>query len=70
MTCWVDNIIKMVNKFISKFTSVYAKCETLIGEIQTLVPIWETELACNQAMVFQVMEVERFIVLKFLRKIL
>ena len=41
---WVDIIIKEGNKFISEFTSVYAEGESLLGEIHTLVPVWETKL--------------------------
>ena len=60
MKSWVDIIMKEGNKFISKFTSVYAEGETLLGEIQTLVPIWEIELGHCQAIIFQVIEVEQF----------
>ena len=49
---WVDIIIKEGNKFISKFTSVYAKGETLLGEIQTLILVWETELGQCQVIIF------------------
>ena len=66
MKSWVDSMSKEGNKFISKFTSVYAEGEILLGEIQTLVPGWETELARYQAMAFQVTEAENFGVLKFL----
>ncbi len=45
MGVWVNNIIQEGNKFISKFTNVYAEGEALSGEIQTLVPVWETELS-------------------------
>ena len=65
---WVNNMIQEGNKFISKFTDVYAEGETLSGEIQTLVPVWEEELARCQALVFQVIEVEHFGVLKFLNE--
>ena len=68
MKGWVDSIIKEGNKFISKFTSVYAEGETLLGEIQTLVPRWETELGRCQVVVFQVTKVEWFRVLKFLNE--
>ena len=68
MKSWVDIIMKEGNKFISEFTSVYAEGKTLLGEIQTLVPVWETELGRCQAIVFQVTEVERFGVLKFLNE--
>ena len=40
----VDIIIKEGNKFISEFISVYAEGESLLGEIQTLVLVWEMEL--------------------------
>ena len=36
---WVDIIMKEGSKFISEFTSVYTEGETLLGEIQTLVPV-------------------------------
>ena len=65
---WVNSMIQEGNKFIYEFTGVYAEGETLLGEIQTLVPVWETELARCQAVVFQVIEVERFGVLKFLNE--
>ena len=65
---WVKNMIQEGNIFISKFTDVYAEGEILSGEIQTLVPVWEAELARCQALVFQVTEVERFGVLKFLNE--
>lgn len=68
MTNWVNNIIKKGNKFIYEFTSIYVEGETLLGEIQTLVLVWEIELAHCQAIVFQVTEVERFRVLKFLNE--
>ena len=42
---WVNNMIQEGNKFISEFTNVYAEGETLTGEIQTLVPMWETEVS-------------------------
>ena len=45
---------------------MYAKGETLLGEIQTLIPGWETEQSRCQAIVFQVTEVEKYGVLKFL----
>ena len=61
-------MIQEGNKFISEFNDVYAEGETLSGEIQTLVPVWEIELARYQALIFQVTEVERFGVLKFLNK--
>ena len=32
---WVNNMIQVGNKFISKFTNVYAEGETLTREIQT-----------------------------------
>lgn len=56
------------NKFISEVTSVYSEGEALLGEIQTLIPVWEAELACCQAMVFQVTKVEKFGLLKFLNE--
>ena len=65
---WINSLIQDHNKFIFEFTGVYAEGETLSGEIQTLVPIWETELAHCQAVVFQVIEVEHFGVLKFLNR--
>ena len=68
MTNWVNNIIDQGNKFIYEVTSVYSKGEALLGEIQTLIPVWEVELAWCQAMVFQVIEVEKFGVLKFINK--
>ena len=43
---WVNNMIQEGNKFIYEFTDVYTEGETLSREIQTLVAIWETELAC------------------------
>jgi hypothetical protein len=64
----MDSIIKKGNKFMSEFTSVYTEVETLLGEIQILVRVWETELAHCQAIVFQVKEVEKFGLLKFLNK--
>jgi hypothetical protein len=68
MINWVDNIIKEGNKFISEFTDVYAEGEIFLKEIQTLLLVWETELGLCQAVVFQVTEVERFGVLKFLNE--
>ena len=68
MKSWVDIIIKEGNKFIYEFMSVYAEGETLLGEIQTLILGWETELGRCQAVVFQVTEVEWFRVLKFLNE--
>ena len=61
-------MIQEGNKFIFEFTGVYTEGETLSREIQTLVPVWETKLARCQAMVFQVIEVECFGVLKFLKE--
>ena len=63
---WVNAIIKEDNKFILEFTTVYAKGETLLGEAQTLIPGWETEHGLCQVVVFQVIEVKIFGVLKFL----
>lgn len=40
----------------------------MLEEIQTLIPVWEVELSCCQAIVFQVIEVEKFGVLKFLNE--
>ena len=56
-------MIQEGNKFIYEFTGVYAEGETLSGEIQTLVPVSEIELARCQAVLFQLTEVERFGVL-------
>ena len=52
MKHWVDAIIKEGNKFILEFTNVYAKGESLLGEIQTLIPGWEAEQNWCQAVVF------------------
>ena len=52
MKRWVDIIMKEGSKFISEVTSVYVEGEALLGEIQTLVPVWETELSHCQAIVF------------------
>ena len=49
---WVDIIIKEGSKFISEFTSVYIEGETLLGEIQTLILVWEIELGWCQAIIF------------------
>ena len=40
----------------------------MLGEIQTLVPGWEAELGRCQTVVYQVTEVDRFGVLKFLNE--
>ena len=68
MKDWVDGIIKDGNKFIFEFTNVYAEGESLLGEIQTSVPRWEIEQSRCQLVVFQVIEVEKFGVLKFLNE--
>ena len=65
---WINGMIQEGNKFIFEFTNVYTEGETLLGEIQTLVLGWETELARCQAVVFQVTEVERFGALKFMNE--
>ena len=65
---WVEAIIDEGNKFILEFTSVYAEGESLLGEIQTLIPGGEVEQGWCQAIVFQVTEVEKFGVLKFLNE--
>ena len=39
---WINNMIQEGNKFISEFTNVYAEGEALSGEVQMLVPVWET----------------------------
>ena len=64
----MDTIIKEGNKFILEFTNVYAEGESLLGEIQTLVPGWEVELSQCQAVAFQVTKVERLGFLKFLNE--
>ena len=64
----MNNIIQEGNKFIVEFIDIYTEGETLSGEIQTLVPVWEVELTHCQALVFQVIEIERFGVLRFLNK--
>ena len=43
MQDWVNAIIKEGNKFILELTTMYAEGEMLLGEIQTLIPGWETE---------------------------
>ena len=68
MQDWVNSIIKEGNKFILDFTTVYVEGETLLGEIQTLTPRWKTKQSQCQAIVFQVTEVEKYGVLKFLGK--
>lgn len=68
MKGWVDTIIKEGNRFILEFMNVYVEGESLLGEIQTLIPGWETEQSRCQMVVFQVTEVEKFGVLKFLNK--
>ena len=68
MKDWVDAIIKEGNKFILEFTNVYAEGESLLGEIQTLIPRWETKKNWCQVVIFQVTEVEKFGVLKFLNE--
>ena len=40
----------------------------MLGEIHTLIPVWETELGRCEVIVFQVAEVEQFGVLKFLNE--
>ena len=49
---WVDIITKEGNKFILELINVYAEGESLLGKIQTLVLVWETELNRCQAVVF------------------
>ena len=61
-------MIQEGKKFIYEFTDVHVEGEKLSMEIQTLVPVWETELACCQSLVFQVTEVEHFGVLKFVNE--
>ena len=68
MQDWVNAIIKEGKKFIPEFTTIYAEGETLLGKIQTLILGWETKQSWCQVVVFQVIEVEKFGVLKFLNK--
>ena len=66
MQDWVNSITKEGKKFILDFTTMYAKEETLLGEIQILTLGRETEQSQFQAVVFQVTEVEKYGVLQFL----
>ncbi len=68
MKDWVNAIIKEGNEFILKFNNIYAEGELLLGEIKTLVPGWEIGKNWCQAIVFQVTEVDKFRVLKFLNE--
>lgn len=65
---WVASIVKEGSKFILDFTTMYAEGEVLLGEIQTLVPIWEADENRCQAIEFQVHEVEKYEVLKFMNE--
>lgn len=63
---WVASIIKEGIKFILDFTTTFVEGETLLGEIQILIPRWEADQNQCQAIVFQVNEVAKCGVLKFL----
>lgn len=63
---WVGSIVKEGGKFIQDFTTTYAKREVLLGKVQTLILVWEANQSYCQASVFQVHEVEKYSVLKFL----
>jgi hypothetical protein len=65
---WSGSILREGNKFILDFTTTYAEGKTLLGEIQTLTPSWESDRSRCQAIVFQISEVEKYGVPKFLNE--
>ena len=53
MKNWVNVIIKEGYKFILEFTTIYVEGETLLGEIQTLIPGWELNRANARQLYFR-----------------
>jgi len=68
MQDWVNSITKEGKKFILDFTTMYGKEETLIGEMQILTLGRQTEQSQCQAIVFKMIEVEKYGVFQFLRE--
>lgn len=66
MNGWIGSIVKEGGKFILDFTTTYAEGEVLLGEIQTLIPMWEADEGRGWVIVFQVQEVEKYGIMKFL----
>ena len=62
----VGVFIEEGNRFIQEFTTTYVEGEVLLKEIQTLVPLWKFNEARCWEIVFQVQEVEKYGVIKFL----